>query len=163
MTSADAAANYPGVLSAYSLVAGWSFFGFSNAEFSGAGQLNSHVDCTRDQQVGVRSPELSVRGRDGPRTIAVKRECTMMNFRLIGATAFSLMLAAPAMAANVGYEMHDTYHGLYSHHSLPAQDAIRFGYGEEYPTYHSGWGGLYGDGEYPGSVDDNMGPPYRSR
>jgi hypothetical protein len=55
------------------------------------------------------------------------------------------------------------YDGLYRHHRLPAhpaQDAIRFGYGNEYPTYHSGWGGLYGDGNYPGSVDDHMGPPY---
>jgi hypothetical protein len=55
------------------------------------------------------------------------------------------------------------YHELYGRHRMPAQDAIRFGYGNEYPTYHSGWGGLYGDGNYPGSVDENMGPPYWGR
>ena len=60
-----------------------------------------------------------------------------------------------------GYGMqHDPYRELYRHHRMPAQDAIRFGYGNAYPTYHSGWGGLYRDGNYPGSVDDNMGPPY---
>ena len=88
----------------------------------------------------------------------------MTNFRLIGAAALSLMLAGPAMACSGGYGMHrDVYHALYGRHRLPAQDAIRFGYGNVYPTYHSGWGGLYGDGNYPGSVDDNMGPPYWDR
>jgi hypothetical protein len=84
----------------------------------------------------------------------------MTNFRLIGAAALSLVLAGPAMAGSGGYGTHSVYDGLYRHHRLPAPDAIRFGYGNEYPTYHSGWGGLYGDGNYPGSVDDNMGPPY---
>jgi hypothetical protein len=31
------------------------------------------------------------------------------------------------------------------------------------PRYHSGWGGPYGDGNYPGSIDDKMGPPYWGR
>jgi hypothetical protein len=93
----------------------------------------------------------------------LKRGDITMIFRLIGATALSLMLAGPAMAGNYRYGMHDPYHELYRHHRLPAQDAIRFGYGNEYPTYHSGWGGLYGDGNYPGSIDDNMGPPYWDR
>ena len=84
----------------------------------------------------------------------------MINFRLIGVAALSLMPAGPAMAGSDGYGMHDPYRALYRHHRMPAQDAIRFGYGNIYPTYHSGWGGLYGDGDYPGSVDDNMGPPY---
>jgi hypothetical protein len=84
----------------------------------------------------------------------------MTKFRLIGAAALSLVLAGPAMAGSGGYGVRDPYHALYRHHRIPAQDAIRFGYGNIYPTYHSGWGGLYGDGDYPGSVDDNMGPPY---
>jgi hypothetical protein len=92
-----------------------------------------------------------------------KRGDITMTFRLIGAAALSLMLAAPAMAASDGYGTHDPYRELYRHHAIPAQDAIRFGYGNEYPTYHSGWGGLYGDGNYPGSVDDNMGPPHWDR
>jgi hypothetical protein len=57
----------------------------------------------------------------------------------------------------------DVYRELYGPHRIPAQDAIRFGYGNAYPTYHSGWGGLYGDGDYPGSIDDNVGPPYWDR
>jgi hypothetical protein len=93
-----------------------------------------------------------------------EKEERMMKFRLIGAAALSLMLAGPAMAGSGGYGMQrDVYHKLYGRHRLPAQDAIRFGYGNAYPTYHSGWGGLYRDGNYPGSVDDNMGPPYWDR
>ena len=26
-----------------------------------------------------------------------------------------------------------------------------------------GWGGPYGDGDYPGTIDQNMGPPYWGR
>jgi hypothetical protein len=85
-----------------------------------------------------------------------------MNLRLIGAIALLLTLPGPAMAGSADYGT-DEYHSLYARQRMPAQDAIRFGYGNAYPTYHSGWGGLYGDGEYPGSVDDNMGPPYRTR
>jgi len=86
----------------------------------------------------------------------------MLNFRLISVTALSLTLAGPAMAGSGGYG-HDEYRELYLRHELPAQDAINFGYGNAYPTYHSGWGGLYGDGNYPGTVDDNTGPPYRDQ
>ena len=86
----------------------------------------------------------------------------MMNLRLIGAIALALTLAGPAVAGTGGYGM-DKYRELYRPQRMPAQDAIRFGYGNVYPTYHSGWGGLYGDGEYPGSVDDNMGPLYLAR
>src|ERR1700690_746489 len=81
-----------------------------------------------------------------------EKECTMMNLRLIGAIALALTLVGPAMAGTGGYGM-DKYDELYRPQKMPAQDAIRFGYGNVYPTYHSGWGGLYGDGEYPGSVD----------
>ena len=86
-----------------------------------------------------------------------------MNFRLIGAAALSLMLAGPAMAASSdGYGMqrvHPDYYGRVMHR-MPAQDFDHFDLGIAHPTYHSGWGGPYGDGDYPGSVDQNMGPPY---
>src|SRR3984893_10208701 len=95
-----------------------------------------------------------------PSVRPLKRGDITMTFRLIGAAALSLMLAGPALASNGGNAL---YHELYVRHRLPAQDAIRFGYGNEYPTYHSGWGGLYGDGNYPGSVDENMGPPHWER
>jgi hypothetical protein len=91
-----------------------------------------------------------------------EKESTTMNLRLISATALLLALAGPAMAGNSGYGR-DRYRAFYGDQKMPAQDAIRFGYGNIYPTYHSGWGGLYGDGDYPGSVDDNMGPPYWAR
>src|ERR1700693_1608371 len=87
-----------------------------------------------------------------------KRGDITMTFRLIGAAALSLMLAGSAMAASDGYGMHDPYRELYRHHRMPAQDAIRFGYGNEYPTYHSGWERLYGDGNCLGSIDENMWP-----
>jgi hypothetical protein len=57
-----------------------------------------------------------------------------MTFRLIGAAVLSLMLAGPAMAGSDGYRMPDPYRELYRHYRVPAQDAIRFGYGNEYPT-----------------------------
>jgi hypothetical protein len=43
---------------------------------------------------------------------------------------------------------------------MRAQDYDHFNIGIARPTYPSGWGGPYGDGEYPGSIDRNMGPPY---
>jgi hypothetical protein len=74
-----------------------------------------------------------------------------------------VMTAAPAMAYD-GRSSESSYTEAFrGPHPLKAQDAIREGYGNIYPRYHSGWSGLYGDGNYPGSIDDNMGPPYRSR
>lgn len=89
---------------------------------------------------------------------------TMTNFRNICAAAvFLIATAAPAMAYN-GYTSQDDYALAFrGHHPIRGQDAINFGYGNEYPRFHSGWGGLYGDGDYPGTVDDNFGPPYWSR
>jgi len=46
---------------------------------------------------------------------------------------------------------------------MPAQDFDHFVFGIARPTYHSGWGGPYGDGDYPVTVDENMGPPYLGR
>lgn len=87
----------------------------------------------------------------------------MTNLKLLTAAAFSLALAGPAMAANVSNdELPAGYrnYGQVSHH-MPAQDFDHFDFGVARPTYHSGWGGPYGDGDYPGTVDQNMGPPYR--
>jgi hypothetical protein len=41
-------------------------------------------------------------------------------------------------------------------HRMPAQDFDHFDLGIARPTYRSGWAGPYGDGEYPGAVDDNI-------
>lgn len=90
----------------------------------------------------------------------------MTGFRLAGVAALSLLLAGPATAATVsGSELPN---GADAHHvrmarQMPAQDFDHFNFGIAQPTYHSGWGGPYGDGDYPGSVDRNMGPPYRLR
>jgi hypothetical protein len=46
---------------------------------------------------------------------------------------------------------------------MTAQDFDHFDFGVAQPTYPSGWGGPYGDGQYPGSIDRNMGPPYWTR
>ena len=82
----------------------------------------------------------------------------MTKFKLIGAAVLSLALAGPATAAAyvTSREMPTGYHGRYLH----AQDFDNQDFGIAQPTYPSGWGGPYGDGQYSGSIDRNMGPPY---
>jgi len=89
----------------------------------------------------------------------------MTIFRLIGATAtaFSILLVGPAIAYE-GYRTQDPYTQAFrGYHDMRAQAALHLGRTDIYPRYHSGWGGLYGDGNYPGTIDDNMGPPYWGR
>jgi hypothetical protein len=82
----------------------------------------------------------------------------MTKFRIIGAAALSIVLAGPSIAYD-GYRAQGTYTRAFrGHHDMRAQDALHFGRTDIYPRYHSGWGGPYGDGNYPGSIDDNMGP-----
>lgn len=69
----------------------------------------------------------------------------MTNVKLIGAVVLSLMAATPAMAAQ---QRHTPNHGR----DLPVQDSVHFGYDSGRCGYHSGYGGLYGDGYYPGNV-----------
>ena len=69
----------------------------------------------------------------------------MMKFKMIGVGVLSLMIVAPAMAT---HERHYQRNGR----DLPVQDALHFGYGSGQCGYHSGYGGLYGDGLYPGNV-----------
>jgi opacity protein-like surface antigen len=87
----------------------------------------------------------------------------MMKLRFIAAAALALALAGPASAAayvtNSELPTADHYYGP-GRHYMRAQDFNHFNFGIARPTYHSGWGGPYGDGDYPGSVDQNMGPPY---
>jgi hypothetical protein len=66
------------------------------------------------------------------------------------------------MAASGGHAIHGMHRQLQGPavYRMPAQDFDHFDLGIARPTYHSGWGGPYGDGEYPGSIDVNMGPPY---
>jgi hypothetical protein len=88
----------------------------------------------------------------------------MKYLTIIGVVASSLAFVAPEMAAN-GRENHAhdayrAYRGTAMYRRMPAQDYDHFDYGTRRPTFHSGWGGPYGDGDYPGTVDQNMGPPY---
>ncbi len=88
----------------------------------------------------------------------------MSLLRTAGAAACLLAFLAPATAASrMDDEAHHAYralHGVAAVHRLPAQDFDHYDLGIARPIYHSGWGGPYGDGDYPGTVDQNMGPPY---
>lgn len=87
----------------------------------------------------------------------------MIKFGLIGATALSLTLAlaAPAMARDLHRVKGPVrgpaaYPRVYMYgENLPVQDATRWGYSQGYSTYPSGFGGLYGDGRYPGNTISN--------
>jgi hypothetical protein len=83
----------------------------------------------------------------------------MKHMKLVGAAVLSLMLAAPTMATS---NSHNAYRRLHdpAAHRMRAQDFDHFDLGIARPTYHSGWSGPYGDGDYPGTIDRNMGPPY---
>ena len=90
----------------------------------------------------------------------------MKRLTIIGAAACSLALIAPAMAASGDYSVPSAYRFYRSPtgiHRMSAVDYIHQDFGIARPTYHSGWGGPYGDGDYPGSIDQNMGPPYWGR
>ena len=85
----------------------------------------------------------------------------MMNLGFVGSVLY-LVLMGSAMAAPGGsHGIHGEYGplGVRAIHRMPAQDYDHFVFGIARPTYHSGWGGPYGDGEYPGTVEENMGPP----
>jgi hypothetical protein len=95
----------------------------------------------------------------------------MIRFGLIEATALSLMLslAIPAVAGDV----QNTSTHRYNRHvrtvppsaiivgepSLPIENALRWGYSQGYQYYPSGFGGLYGDGRYPGNTIENRNYP----
>jgi hypothetical protein len=66
--------------------------------------------------------------------------------KIIGVAVLSLMIATPGMAAT-----HATRHER-GGRDLSVQDALQFGYGSGECGYHSGRGGLYGDGYYPENV-----------
>ena len=95
----------------------------------------------------------------------------MIKFGLIGATALSLALAAPAMAGDMqsaNGQRSKSYvrtvppranvNGMYEP-NLPVENALRWGYSQGYSYYPSGFGGLYGDGRYPGNVIENRNYP----
>jgi len=82
----------------------------------------------------------------------------MIKFGLIGASALSLTLAlaAPAMARDLHHAKHPVRaanaYAYYGERNLPVENALRWGYSQGYSDYPSGFGGLYGDGRYPGNT-----------
>jgi hypothetical protein len=90
-----------------------------------------------------------------------QEEGVMTMFGVIGATALSLALAASAMARDAQHvkgPMRGTaaYPHVYVYgENLPVENALRWGYSQGYSYYPSGFGGLYGDGRYPGNVISN--------
>jgi hypothetical protein len=95
----------------------------------------------------------------------------MTKFGLIGATALSLTLAlaGPAMARDVHHAKSPTHPAparvaaangyAASEPNLPIENALRWGYSQGYSNYPSGYGGLYGDGRYPGNTISNRNYP----
>lgn len=88
---------------------------------------------------------------------------------LIGTMAFSLVFAfaATAMASDAQnsrvhhYKRQANAAALhysafaYGDPNLPVENALRWGYSQGYSNYPSGFGGLYGDGRYPGNTVSN--------
>jgi hypothetical protein len=72
-------------------------------------------------------------------------ESVMTKVKLIGAVVLSVLLAGPAMAARHNEQPR-------SGRQLSVEDAVHFGYSAGVCGYHSGYGGLYGDGRYPDNV-----------
>jgi hypothetical protein len=93
----------------------------------------------------------------------------MTKFGLIGATALSLTLAlaAPAIARDLrhvrapvpGPVPYPHANAYYGGENLPIENALRWGYSQGYSNYPSGFGGLYGDGRYPGNTISNKNYP----
>jgi len=91
----------------------------------------------------------------------------MTKFGLIGATALSLALAVPAFAGDtqrtgVQHPKHQPRNAVVypnAEPNLPVENALRWGYSQGYSQYPSGFGGLYGDGRYPGNVISNPNYP----
>jgi hypothetical protein len=85
-------------------------------------------------------------------------ERVMKNFSLIGAALVFLALVTPAMAAQHSYHYRNGRDlPVVDGRDLPVVDATHFGYGSGRCDYHSGYGGLYEDGLYPGNVCNDGG------
>jgi hypothetical protein len=103
-----------------------------------------------------------------------KQEKIVIRFGLIEAATLSLLLAVagPAMAGDT--QPSPVQHSKVgqarpvaarvnaynpSDPNLPVENALRWGYSQGHQYYPSGFGGLYGDGRYPGNVISNDNHP----
>ena len=85
----------------------------------------------------------------------------MVKFGLTGAAVLSLTLAIGATASQAQTtDVHQHKRHLHAapppvvayEPNLPVGMALLWGYSQGYSEYPSGWGGLYGDGRYPGNT-----------
>jgi hypothetical protein len=100
----------------------------------------------------------------------------MFRFASIGAAALSLMLTLPVPAAAGDVQSTNgqpvkrhvrtvppppprAFYNNFGEPNLPIENALRWGYSEGYQYYPSGFGGLYGDGRYPGNTISNRNYP----
>lgn len=90
-----------------------------------------------------------------------------LGLTVVAAVSLTLAVAMPAGAgdAQVAREHQSRKHMraaqsaiAYGDPSLPVENALRWGYSQGYSNYPSGFGGLYGDGRYPGNTISNAGP-----
>jgi hypothetical protein len=84
----------------------------------------------------------------------------MKKFGLIGISALSLMLAFAVTASAQDRDVRHVRRAVQSttvaaDPNLPIENALRWGYSQGYSDYPSGFGGLYGDGRYPGNTISN--------
>ena len=90
----------------------------------------------------------------------------MIKFGLATGAAIllTLVVAAPASAGDMrAADGHQSRKHLraappaiaYGDPNLPVENALRWGYSQGYSNYPSGFGGLYGDGRYPGNTVSN--------
>jgi len=94
----------------------------------------------------------------------------MIKSGLVAAMAFSLMFALVATAMANDMQTTNGHQSkrhvpaapnsavAYGDPNLPIENALRWGYSQGYSNYPSGWGGLYGDGRYPGNTISNPNP-----
>jgi hypothetical protein len=98
------------------------------------------------------------------------QENVMAKFGLIGATV--LVLTVGFVASASARDEHGAAVVRHKKHlhavppvavagepNLPVENALRWGYSQGYSNYPSGFGGLYGDGRYPGNTVSNRNYP----
>jgi hypothetical protein len=75
---------------------------------------------------------------------------------LIAVSTLLLTLVAQA-TAQTAHRVRNAHRGTTAAYEpyLPVENALRWGYSQGYSYYPSGFGGLYGDGRYPGNVISN--------
>ena len=90
----------------------------------------------------------------------------MIKFGFVAVAAVSLTLAVTTQAVAGDMQAADAHQSkrharaapsatAYGDPSLPVENALRWGYSQGYSNYPSGFGGLYGDGRYPGNTVSN--------